>query len=287
MPLFRQFKIRSKLALLIGAPLLGAVVLAGIVVEEAREQVAAAAALGNVSDLAEFALRTNDAIHQLQMERAELAESVAAPLVDPMRVQSRQEGTDRALVALDAFLRTRDIRRLPPGFGRGLEAAKKQLDNIKSFRRDVAAHKVSLETILEFYGKANRHLMNVAAILVQLSDAGDLLRKILSLDAITEVKEIASREHALLAGVAPTGEFPPGMYRYYVALITEESVQIEALRSVATEEEYALYSAVRRWWDDPAEVVSRAAAIRARFVPRDWADACLDLLTAILSDDGD
>jgi glycosyltransferase involved in cell wall biosynthesis len=49
----------------------------------------------------------------------------------------------------------------------------------------------------------------------------------------------------------------------------------------------ALYATVRRWWDDPAEVAGRTAAIRERFRPRDWDRACHDLLAAILSGDDD
>lgn len=48
----------------------------------------------------------------------------------------------------------------------------------------------------------------------------------------------------------------------------------------------ALYRAIRRWWDDPEPVQSRIRAIRAEFVPRSWDRACRDLLTAILSIDG-
>jgi len=47
-----------------------------------------------------------------------------------------------------------------------------------------------------------------------------------------------------------------------------------------------LYRAIRRWWDDPQPVESRIRAIREGFVPRSWDRACLDLLTAILSIDG-
>ncbi len=47
-----------------------------------------------------------------------------------------------------------------------------------------------------------------------------------------------------------------------------------------------LYRAIRRWWDDPEPVESRARAIRDEFVPRTWDRACLDLLAAILSSDG-
>jgi len=48
----------------------------------------------------------------------------------------------------------------------------------------------------------------------------------------------------------------------------------------------ALYRAIRRWWDDPEPVESRIQAIRDGFVPRSWDRACFDLLTAILSIDG-
>ena len=48
----------------------------------------------------------------------------------------------------------------------------------------------------------------------------------------------------------------------------------------------AIYDAIRRWWDDPDLVASRMQTIREEFVPRSWDRACLDLLEAILSNDG-
>ncbi len=48
----------------------------------------------------------------------------------------------------------------------------------------------------------------------------------------------------------------------------------------------ALYRVIRHWWDDPEPVESRMKAIRDSFVPRSWDRACFDLLTAILSNDG-
>ena len=48
----------------------------------------------------------------------------------------------------------------------------------------------------------------------------------------------------------------------------------------------ALYQVIRHWWDDPEPVESRIRAIREEFVPRSWDRACLDLLAAILSVDG-
>jgi glycosyltransferase involved in cell wall biosynthesis len=49
----------------------------------------------------------------------------------------------------------------------------------------------------------------------------------------------------------------------------------------------ALYRAIRSWWDDRDPVETRMRAIRDEFVPRSWDRACLDLLAAILSIDGD
>jgi glycosyltransferase involved in cell wall biosynthesis len=56
--------------------------------------------------------------------------------------------------------------------------------------------------------------------------------------------------------------------------------------AVPAEDGDALYRAIRRWWDDPEPVESRIRAIRESFAPRSWDRACLDLLAAILSGDG-
>ena len=58
------------------------------------------------------------------------------------------------------------------------------------------------------------------------------------------------------------------------------------VEAVPAEDADALYRVIRRWWDNPEPVESRIRAIRESFVPRSWDRACLDLLTAILSSDG-
>jgi glycosyltransferase involved in cell wall biosynthesis len=58
------------------------------------------------------------------------------------------------------------------------------------------------------------------------------------------------------------------------------------VEAVPAEDGDALYRVIRHWWADPEPVESRTKAIRENFVPRSWDRACLDLLTAILSGDG-
>lgn len=60
----------------------------------------------------------------------------------------------------------------------------------------------------------------------------------------------------------------------------------EFIEAVPAGDGDALYRAIRRWWDDGGALESRIRAIREQFVPRSWDRACLDLLAAILSIDG-
>ena len=53
----RGFSIRYKLGLLAGVPVIGALLLSGIIVQDARRQAESAAALGSVEDLALLAAK--------------------------------------------------------------------------------------------------------------------------------------------------------------------------------------------------------------------------------------
>src|SRR5687768_6941647 len=79
---FDNLKVRSKLTLLVGVPVLGALLLSGFIALDARQRATSAAALGSITDLAELSARMNHVVQALQRERAETALSVGTRTTD-------------------------------------------------------------------------------------------------------------------------------------------------------------------------------------------------------------
>ncbi len=243
MALFKSMSIRAKLALLAGTPLIGILILSVLIVGETMERAATAEALGSIEDLARLSSSMSGLLHELQSERAHTALAVALPQHPRAELAQQRQQTDRTLAQLETFLSARDLGKLPPRLARDLRTARAGLAELTKFRREADQSKPGLQEILQFFSAPNASLVRATAALTQLSDDGELLRSISTLVAVLEVKERASREHALLSFVFAKGEFPPGSYRELVTLLTEADDYEAVLRSYATDEQLGNFEA--------------------------------------------
>jgi two-component system, chemotaxis family, sensor kinase CheA len=254
---FKRLSIRGKLALLAGVPVLGILILSTLVVVDARQRSATAESLGSIEDLAQLSAEMNELLHQLQNERAHTALAAARRAVRSPELGRQRERTDAASARLDGFLAHRDLDKLPTRLGRDLSRARTALQGLPDLRRKADAGALQLDQVLEFFRTTDESLIRATAALSQLSDDGELLRSISSLVSVMEVKERASREHAVLSFVFAAGEFPPGSYRSLVTLLTEADDYERVLRTHATDAQLALYQAALQ-----GDAVKQAAAMR-------------------------
>jgi hypothetical protein len=103
-----RLSIRIKLLLLAGVPVVGALVLAAMMLRDARQRANAAAALGSIEDLARLSEQMSRATQALQAERAFVAlgegsgerpGATAAPTPEPWYRETRSAGWRRFLPA--------------------------------------------------------------------------------------------------------------------------------------------------------------------------------------------
>ncbi len=238
--LLEHLGLRSKLALLAGIPVLGAVLLSTMVISGARESARTAEAIGSIEDLAELSDRMHDVVSALQAERARTAWVTGQALPANQALQKEQAATDASLARLQGFVDARDEAKLPPRLARELGKARTQLAKLPEFRKKTATGSVGLDAQLDFYAEPNLSLIAATSALTELSDDGALLRNITTLASAMEVKERQSQEHALLAHVFALKEFPPGMFRRLVTLDTEEQVYQASFARSAADQHRAL-----------------------------------------------
>ncbi len=262
MHLLGRLSIRIKLLLLAGVPVIGALVLAGVIASDARDRATTAAALGSIDDLAHLTSQMSATMHALQAERARVAlrEGLGdKPLAATMKpaIDKQYADTDVVIGQLESFLANRDLSKLPPRLAGGLGTARKQLDQRGAFRARVDAEVVSVDEVLAFYGEIDDALIGATAALAQLSDDGELLRSISSLVAISQLSERTSDEHALLSYVFAAEQFPPGAYKTLVTLVTEQAIYADVFRANAADDDIHTYVS-----DQESTVVKDALALR-------------------------
>lgn len=251
----KRFPIALKLLLLAGFPVLGVLLLAALVVGSAREQLERGAALGSIESVAELSEEVGTLVYRLQSERVRLALELArrgpvdgagtpasVALTSP-EATACFVATDSALARLRRFVSTRDLSRLPTRLSDGLASALKDLERLRQVREQALRGTTTLVDVVAYYTQPSRRLIRASAALSELTDDGEVLRAIAALVALLEIEERASAEHALLAYVYATAEFPPGSFRDMVTLITEEQTFVEVLRTNASTSQFAEYQA--------------------------------------------
>lgn len=254
--------IRAKVLLLAGVPVVGTLILAVVIAQHAREQTGAAAALGSIEDVAQLSVHISGAMHALQLERARsaLAEGLAGHKAVPAaehELRRQRAATDAAEQQLTQFLSRRDLSALPARLARDLAIAREQAAKRHALSARLRAEDIPFEQIQEPYDAATHALISATAALTELSEDGELLRKISSLGALGELTERASREHALLSYVFAVGSFPPGTFKALVTLTTEREVYSEMFSGAAHGDEARQFIAAQH-----APAVVRARAMR-------------------------
>jgi two-component system chemotaxis sensor kinase CheA len=266
-----ELSIRTKLLLLAGVPVFGALILSALIAFGARHQAQAAAALGSVEDVARLSQRIGAAIHALQTEsaRAALSEGTSArPDVALLDQRAARQAfrdsyvaTDAAQASLLAFIKRYDTSKLPSRLARDMTVAEARLSELDAFRARVADNEVSIEDVLAYYGGTDDALIRATGALTQLSDDGELLRPIWSLVALAELTERGAREHALLSYVFSSTQFPPGSFKAFVTLLTEGRVYEEAFVSTASDAEVRRYKTGQRTEGAKAVLTMRDKAV--------------------------
>ena len=241
--------------------MVGALLLALQIVSGARLQAQKAEALGSIESLAELSAQMTSTVHALQLERAsealslgihrQAAQGAASPTTEPgsslaesavlRDTEERVRASDRELARLDAFLKARDVSRLPPRLAGPLSEAQGRLEELPALRAKVATGEAGIDQVFALHRAAIQAFVRAIAGLTDLSDDGELLRSITSLVSLLQLEERMSREHALLAHVFALGEFPPGSYRDLVSLISELDIYADVFRTTAAVEHQKSY----------------------------------------------
>jgi len=241
--------------------MVGALLLALQIVSGARLQAQKAEALGSIESLAELSAQMTSTVHALQLERAsealslgihrQAAQGAASPTTEPgsslaesavlRDTDERVRASDRELARLDAFLKARDVSRLPPRLAGPLSEAQGRLEELPALRAKVATGEAGIDQVFALHRAAIQAFVRAIAGLTDLSDDGELLRSITSLVSLLQLEERMSREHALLAHVFAQGEFPPGSYRDLVSLISELDIYADVFRTTAAVEHQKSY----------------------------------------------
>lgn len=235
----RNWRLRSKLAVVLAIPTLTALALGGL---SAQDKLSEAKAFDRTTAQVDFAGKVTDVVHRLQAERALSVTKIIMP--NDARVQTalgtQVTQVDDAVAALrDAWSRL-DVTDAgsKQRYNRGLE----RLDALTALRAAVKTPPYSEFDALNTYSSVIDSLVQLGGEMTSSVSDRDVVREGATLQAISEAKEFTSREDATLVIAALRNVFPSILVDQIRAAQFSAQAALDQFRANATPDQLQMFT---------------------------------------------
>lgn len=233
----KNFKVRTRIQVIVAIPMLVAVVLAGQTLLEKNAVLDRSAKLERLVNLAEA---SSALVHEMQKERGLSAGFIGSRgKTFSAELPAQRADTDKKAADLSETLATFT----PAFFGEGLQAkitdARNALEGLAAAREGVTAIKVGVPEMAKYYITSIARLLSIAEEMQGLSKDPTVRSRITAYTAFLQGKERAGIERAMGAGGFGAGKFAPGIYQKFLKMIAMQETYFSrfALNTGASERE--------------------------------------------------
>ncbi|MFI7445846.1 sensor histidine kinase [Nonomuraea indica] len=254
----RNWRVRSKLLVLVVIPTVAALVLGGIRVTASIES---AGEYQRVNEVAELAGRLADLAHGLQLER-----DLTATYVAQGRRSSGRANMQTQYTNVDSSVRKirGDIQTLATSAGTTRAEAVQvlnRLNALRTARKFATDSQLDTATVIRMYEQTIRDVMAFSDDIDQGAVDEELSDGVAAFAALGRAKAQASRERAILMAAFAARRFDQAMYSDFLAARAQRDSELATFRANAT-------IAQRQAYEDnvSGEDVDRAEGLRARAV---------------------
>jgi signal transduction histidine kinase len=241
-------------------------------------------AASQTSRIVTLALRVQDAVQQLQAERALTNGLLGGGTQFQAQIVPQRQQTDLALGTLNSTVND-------PGYaGAGADqvrTALTKLDGLTTIRTDVDQQRAQSAPTFSFYTDAISSLNALDLGLDQAQD-GTLRHGLQALYALGDIKEFAGQEQGLLSAVFAQGTMSVDNYSKFVQVLGQKQAAVATYDQFATPIEHdALAAALQSPAGDQAvqdegvAINSAAGALPSQVDPVSWADSMNTVLSSL------
>lgn len=205
----RNWRLRSKLAVILIIPTVTVLVLAGLRVYESLDR---ASQLEQTAQQVQLADQISDVVHQLQVERELAVLKLGAPAGASDRANqfnSQVEQVDTAVGRLNDL--AGELAVDDPAMQARYEAGVNRLGVLESMRQAVAEGAMTPRTLLDQYTLLITGLVQLDREVTTAINDREMLRDSNAIHALSEAKEYISLEGAIVALAAQQNDFPQYM----------------------------------------------------------------------------
>jgi methyl-accepting chemotaxis protein len=230
--------IRSKLILMILAPLLGLLLFSARDVMERYRLLRELAATRTVTNLA---VRVGALAHELQKERG-LSSGYITARGEKFRdelAKQRQVSTaeaDRVREFVAAHLQELTPVRSP------IDAAAAALGKLQETRNSVDGVRIEARDAFTYYTGLIASCTNVIAAVATTGGKAEIMREAIAYYAFAQTKEETGKERATLNGVLAAGRFDDETYQRLFTILSAQKVYLDTFKKFATPAELSMFA---------------------------------------------
>jgi methyl-accepting chemotaxis protein len=233
MSLLRKIRIRNKILLLLLVPLAG---LAFFAVKGTLERSSVAGQMEALQRLSHLAVAASALVHETQKERGMTAGFLGSGGKEfQAELPAQRRATDGRAAELRGFLKGSDTGAFGSEFSRLLGAALAKLDPLEDMRRRVSALSVPAPEAIGYYTGLNGAVLEVIGSAARLATDGEVGRAITAYISFLRAKEAAGIERAVLTNTFARGQFEPGTYERFAAVVAEQATLSRMFSALASD----------------------------------------------------
>ncbi|MEJ2444939.1 MAG: nitrate- and nitrite sensing domain-containing protein [Exilibacterium sp.] len=210
----RNIKMRYKLGLMVGIPLLG---LLYFIVSDLVGKTAVWKEMKRLQTLTELSVTIGNAAHELQKERGMTAGFIGSKGAKfTSQLPEQHEQSDKRITELSTTLAAINAEQLGPALGKQMSGASSMLAQLLSIRGEIRNNTIALGRAISYYSDTIGQLLASVQMIAKLSDNADLARMGTAYAAFLESKERSGIERALLTNAFSADRFADGIYNRYL-----------------------------------------------------------------------
>lgn len=238
--LLNQFGIGTRVIVLAMVPLAAAVIFAFITANDAR---ITARQAGNIAEMAQFAPKVSELVHELQKERGRTAGFIGSGLRSDLKgLVDRQRGdTDVALGVFRRADQAFDASALGAGFNNEISQARQAIQQLEDQRRQIDGGNRTVPQMAGYYTSTIASLLDIIKFMTISASDSSVMQALTGYIGILEAKERAGLERAMGNVGFNNRQFPQPVYNNFVGLIRQQEAFLSVFNNFASPETVRFY----------------------------------------------
>lgn len=234
----------NRLAILVGVPFLGVLILAAVAVTSFRGELQRTQTeVTRITALSSLAVMISDAIHELQRERGRSLGFLGSKGENfGPELRNQQQAAQLEVDQLNRAVSELNVADLGSAFESALSDALRQLGELQNRRQRVLGLQDTAVVVESYYTDLIRRLIAVVQELAHLTSSAEILRNFAAYAAILNLKENTGIERALLSNTFAQDGFGPDMFERAVSVANSQDVHFASYMLYASPEQRRLFN---------------------------------------------